>query len=69
MLSFVRTPTDKIAPQDARALTVLILIVALLCEHCNFDQLRTDTSLVAEETLPEIRETLAAVTQVYFGRS
>ncbi|KIP08264.1 hypothetical protein PHLGIDRAFT_127100 [Phlebiopsis gigantea 11061_1 CR5-6] len=62
LLSFAKTPIDKISAQETRALTVLILIVALLCEHCNFDQLRTDGSPVTDDTLPEIRENLAAVT-------
>lgn len=64
MLTFAKTPADKISPQETRALTVLILIVALLCEHCDFEQLRTDASPVTDETLPEIRDNLAAVTPV-----
>lgn len=31
------SPTSQ---QDIRALPILVLIVALLCEHCNFDALR-----------------------------
>ncbi|EKM54090.1 uncharacterized protein PHACADRAFT_162472 [Phanerochaete carnosa HHB-10118-sp] len=63
LLTLVKTSTDDIVPRDIRALPILILIVALLCEHCNFEQLRTDASPVTDETLPEIRKDLAALTK------
>ena len=64
LLVFASTPTEKISAQDTRALPVLILIVALLCEHCNFDQLCADGSPATNESLSEIRRELAGLTEV-----
>lgn len=64
LLALGKIPAERIPPQDIRALPVLILIVALLCEHCNFDRLRTDTSPAPEETLQDIRTELGTLTQV-----
>lgn len=64
LLSFVRAPAEKISPQDTRALPILILIVALLCEHCNFDQLRVDDTLVSGDAQAEIRIELNSMAEV-----
>ena len=64
LVTLGKSSAEKISPQDTRALPILILIVALLCEHCNFEQLRTDASPVTDDTLPEIRADLAMLTQV-----
>ena len=61
---FADTSASKAATSDTRALPVLILIVALLCEHCNFDELRGDHSPVTDESLTEIRHELAGLTKV-----
>lgn len=60
---FASMSAEKISAQDTRALPILILIVALLCEHRNFDQLLTDASPVAEESLPDICKELGSTTQ------
>ncbi|GJE95924.1 sister chromatid cohesion protein-like protein [Phanerochaete sordida] len=62
LLALGKSSAEKISPQDSRALPILILIVALLCEHCNFDQLRTDASPITDDTLPEIRADLTILT-------
>ena len=63
---FASMSAEKISAQDTRALPVLILIVALFCEHCNFDQLLTDASPATEDSLPDIRRELGSMTQVFF---
>jgi cohesin loading factor subunit SCC2 len=37
LLRNLRTP--QLSPADGRSLSMLILIVSLLCEHCDFDHL------------------------------
>ncbi|KAJ8463322.1 hypothetical protein ONZ45_g17624 [Pleurotus djamor] len=45
----IRRPNNKpLAPNDQKTLSVLISIVALLGEHCNFDQLRVEDPVVAK---------------------
>ncbi|KAH8077046.1 hypothetical protein BXZ70DRAFT_709469 [Cristinia sonorae] len=39
----IRKPTvEKLNSSETRALSILIFIAALLCEHCNFDKLRVE---------------------------
>ncbi|KAA1473731.1 hypothetical protein DENSPDRAFT_882264 [Dentipellis sp. KUC8613] len=41
--------TTAMKPNDMRALSILIYIVSLLAEHCDFDQLRNETPELVEE--------------------
>jgi cohesin loading factor subunit SCC2 len=44
----IQSAINKSSPMsatEARSLSMLIFIVSLLAEHCNFDQLRADSSL------------------------
>jgi cohesin loading factor subunit SCC2 len=34
----------QMTPSDLRTLSILIFIISLLVEHCNFDRLRTEQS-------------------------
>ncbi|KAI0088475.1 hypothetical protein BDY19DRAFT_165528 [Irpex rosettiformis] len=45
MQTAAKPATVHISPQDMRALPILVLIVALLCEYCNFDDLRSHADL------------------------
>ena len=45
LLDFGRRPASKqLAPNEVKAMLILIFIVALLGEHCNFDRLRLEHS-------------------------
>ena len=42
---FINRPKDAVlSTQDIRTLTMVVYIVALLCEHCNFEQIRSEHS-------------------------
>ncbi|KAJ3560203.1 hypothetical protein NP233_g10992 [Leucocoprinus birnbaumii] len=43
-----RTEASQMGPNEVRALLVLIYIVALLGEHCNFDRLRNEDEALAK---------------------
>jgi cohesin loading factor subunit SCC2 len=40
--ALARLTTQKMTPVEARTLSILIFIVSLLTEHCNFDRLRLE---------------------------
>src|ERR1700729_144586 len=40
--ALARPATQKMTPVEARTLSILIFIVSLLSEHCNFDRLRLE---------------------------
>jgi cohesin loading factor subunit SCC2 len=40
--ALARPATQKMTPVEARTLSILIFIVSLLSEHCNFDSLRLE---------------------------
>ena len=40
--SIQKPAVQTMAPSEQRALTVLLFITSLLCEHCNFDRLRSE---------------------------
>ncbi|KXN83113.1 Protein rad9 [Leucoagaricus sp. SymC.cos] len=44
-----RPVSNQMSQNDVRALLVLVFIVALLGEHCNFDRLRTEDEALAKE--------------------
>ncbi|KAL0960842.1 hypothetical protein HGRIS_005858 [Hohenbuehelia grisea] len=47
---FIRRPQSKpMEPNDFKALSIVVFIVALLGEHCNFDQLRIDNPGLASQ--------------------
>ncbi|KII90510.1 hypothetical protein PLICRDRAFT_697054 [Plicaturopsis crispa FD-325 SS-3] len=47
--AIAKPSTQKMAPNEARALNILIFIVALLGEHCDFDRLRTENQAIGAE--------------------
>lgn len=48
--AIARSSTQSMAPSDARALSILIFIVSLLAEHCDFDYLRSEN----QELTPDL---------------
>jgi cohesin loading factor subunit SCC2 len=42
LLGFVRQPSRELDKKDTSPMLILIFIVALLGEHCNFDRLRVE---------------------------
>jgi len=49
MQDFIKRPTAGLAAPHLKALSILIIIVSLLTEHCDFDKLRVETPAVAAD--------------------
>ncbi|KZT19995.1 ARM repeat-containing protein [Neolentinus lepideus HHB14362 ss-1] len=45
----VRPPSKPMTPVEARALNILVFLVALLGEHCDFDRVRTENETLAAD--------------------
>lgn len=41
-LSLQKPANQNLSPTEARAVSILIFIAALLCEHCDFNKLRIE---------------------------
>jgi len=51
-----RPATSQMGPNDIRTLLILIFIVALLGEYCNFDRLRTEVEGVYDEIITRTKD-------------
>jgi cohesin loading factor subunit SCC2 len=49
MQEFIKRPCADLQPAQLKTLSILIIIVSLLAQHCDFDKLRKDNPSIAND--------------------